>query len=304
MLKIAEQLIHEVFQKVFMQKWSIRYSLFFLLLVLCSYPRLGHALTDEIYFDEACRPMTTSEKIANFFTHCLGKGHQITLGPEFYYVCQKREGGMRQKGWLYGGKFNYDRIYPCTFYWGFEVAAARGSIKGKTGSSRDVKSRYINFDFEGRVGYNFNLRICPSFVFTPFFSFGYLSECTDFQHPSPLTIHFRTHGGFVGAGFLSTLSVDDGIDLGLNAKFRYLVNPEVSITHDRLNKDSTLEINNAFQYRVELPYTYWFCAEAEAVRVIPFFEHRHYAGRQAFPFNIQETNLNFYGVTLEYLFMF
>ena len=229
------------------------------------------------------------------------KGHRFLIGPEVYHVHRNREGGSKQNGWLGGGRFTYDYLRRHTFYWAIEGAIARGPLHGKSKLSKQ-ESHMRDRSIEGRFGYTFRIKNACKLMLTPFVGGGYLIEDNDFQHPSPLHLHFKTSYSYVTAGFLSRINLGCDWKVGLTVKLRYMFDPTCKITHDPDFKDMTLKIaNDDLQFRLELPVTYSYCHGVSFVAT-PFYENRIYGRQIGYPFDYLQTRIFNYGVTLQVQF--
>ncbi len=229
------------------------------------------------------------------------KGHRLLIGPEVYHVHRNREGGSKQNGWLVGGRFVYDHLRRHSFYWAVEGAIARGELHGKSKFSKQ-ESHMRDRSIEGRLGYTVRFKQICKLWLTPFVGGGYLIEDNDFQHPSPLHLHFKTSYSYATAGFLSRVSICDNWHVGLTVKLRYLFDPTCKITHDPDFRSVKLKIaNENLQYRLELPVTYNYCDGISFV-TIPFYESRTYGRQVGYPFDYLQTRIYDYGVTLQVQF--
>ena len=72
------------------------------------------------------------------------------------------------------------------------------------------------------------------------------------------------------------------------------------VSNDPEFEDSTLQIKDKVNYRIEFPFNYFFCKTRNhfEIDLVPFIEFRHYGGRENFPFDFQDTKLRICGVTL------
>ncbi len=232
--------------------------------------------------------------------------HQLFLGPEIYHVARTREGGTKQRGFLYGARLGYDYIRRYAFYWGIDGLYARGTLSGETGEKKRLKSELTDINLETRFGYTFQSKACHHFSFTPFIGVGYFWEMNNYQHPSPIEAHFRNEFFYVPVGFLSQLFIYPKVSLGLNFKTRYLLKGTTKVTHDHNQDNHTLHYEHKLQYRVDLPLTYYFCWRNYDVilGLIPFYEYRHYGHQANFPFDFLETKFRIYGVNLRLFYPF
>jgi len=240
-------------------------------------------------------------------------GCDISLGPECYRFCREREGGTSQAGYMWGGRLEFERIKRSSIYVGVSALYAKGELNGHsthavTGVESRLKSHVTDEDIEGRLGFTFQTCTQKIFSFTPFVGGGYFRESHRYVHPSPLTIHYRNSFPYVSAGFLSTIDLSSCWDIGLNFKTRYIVDGQNKITDDPDPEvdDVTIAIGNKFQYRVELPISYYFCycSSTWEASFVPFYEFRHYGGHPNYPFDFLETKIQLYGarLTLAYCF--
>lgn len=226
------------------------------------------------------------------------KGHRFLFGPEVYHVHRDREGGTKQNGWLGGGRFLYDHMRRYTFYWGVEGAFAQGGLKGKSGSQARLKSHMRDRSIESRFGYTFQYKHDHKFALTPFFGVGYLIEENNFKHPTVLHLHFKTSYRYLTAGFIASATIFHKLDVSLNVKLRYLLDPKCKITNDPEFDRAQLNIdNNAIQYRIELPITYAYSTLSFVTT--PFYESRCYGKNAGYPFDFLRTRLFNYGLTMQ-----
>lgn len=226
-------------------------------------------------------------------------------GPEIYEMRRSKEGGTRQSGTLYGFRIGYDHIHRYKFYWGIDALWAKGFLEGKTEEHR-VKSLFTDMNLEARLGYTFQSKGWRCASFTPYTGGGYFWENNDYQNPSPLTVHFKNRFSYIPLGFLSQIFIYPNWSLGMNLKLRYLLEGQQHVTHDPEHSRLIQHYEEHFQYRIELPITYFFCWKkyALALGLIPFYEYRPYGHRANFPFDFLETKLKLYGTTLKCLYLF
>lgn len=225
-------------------------------------------------------------------------GLRVVVGPEVYRVLRRREGGTKQSGWLVGGHLLADHLRRYTFYAGVEGAYARGSIKGHLGNQVSIKSHMMNGWVEGRFGYTFGSKSDRRYMFTPFIGYGYVWEDNNFCRPSPLNLHFRTKYRYATAGLLFSFNACSCVNLGLNLKVRYLIEPSCRTSHDPDYSSASLNIgNDSIQYRVELPITYVYGCDWLVV-ALPFYERRSYGRQLGYPFDFLRTHLITYGTSI------
>ena len=70
---------------------------------------------------------------------------------------------------------------------------------------------------------------------------------------------------------------------------RIIIDSELHVSHDPDNEKLTQHYDEKFQYRVEIPTTYFFCwgYHPLGISLVPFFEYRHYGHRANFPFDLR-----------------
>jgi len=227
--------------------------------------------------------------------------HRVYAGPEEYHVKRTKKGGTIQNGYLFGVRAGYDRLKRYGWYIGAEAAYAGGVLKGHTGGDAKLKSRYYEGSVEGRAGYTFQQKEGFQCALTPFIGGGYSVERNNFKDPSPLPIHFRTHYGFVSAGFLSSVRWNDRWTTGINFKARLPMEPRCAVSHDPDNEPVTQNIRERVQYRVELPITCALSCDWEwSVGLVPFYDYKPYGSHPNFPFDFIKTRYSCWGATLEF----
>lgn len=227
------------------------------------------------------------------------------VGPEIYFLQREKEGGATQSGTLYGVRIGYDHIHRYKLYWGIDALWARGIIEGKIEESH-LKSQFTDMNVEARVGYTFQSKCWRCASFTPYTGGGCFWENNDYQHPSPLTVHFRNRFSYIPVGFLSQIFITPHWSVGVNFKVRYLLDAKQEVTNDPEHGKQTQHYEEKLQYRTELPITYFICwrKHSLAVSLVPFYEYRPYGHRANFPFDFLETTLKLYGATLKFLYLF
>lgn len=232
-------------------------------------------------------------------------GLEAYVGPEIYYVNRTKGKGAKQSGTLYGLRIGYDRIYRYKLYWGIDALWARGVLEGKNQENR-LKSLFTDSNVEARLGYTFQSKNWHCASFTPFFGVGYFWENNEYQHPTPLHIHFKNHFTYIPMGFLSQIFITPHWSVGLNFKVRYLIEAKQDVMNDPDHDHLVQHYEEKLQYRTELPMTYFFCWNkfSLAASLVPFYEYRPYGYRANFPFDFLETKLKLYGATLKLLCLF
>lgn len=228
------------------------------------------------------------------------------IGPEIYHVKRLKEGGAQQSGNLYGVRIGYDRIKRYKFYWGIDALWAQGILTGKNDRKDHLKSQMSDLNVEARLGYTIQSKCWRCASITPYVGGGYFEEINNYKHPTPLPVHFKNKFTYIPFGFLSQIFVYPFFSVGLNVKIRYLIEAEQEVTNDPKYKKLKQHYEENFQYRIELPFNYFFCWKSFplAIGIVPFYEYRHYGHRANFPFDFLDVKLEFYGATLKLHYLF
>lgn len=226
--------------------------------------------------------------------------HKFYIGPEFYYVQRKRAAGTKQCGDIYGVRGGYDRIKRLSIYWGFEFLYGSGNLHGKSGLGRKIKSHFTDEEIEGRLGYTFQSKKSCRATLTPYLGYGYFRETNKFCHPTPVRLKFQNCFNYVTAGFLSSIYLYPQLTVGINFRANIMMHAKCRVSHDPDFDNSTQYIKDKVNYRVELPFCYSFAKTCNHLEIdlVPFYEHRHYGGRENYPFDFHDTKLRIYGVSL------
>lgn len=252
-------------------------------------------------FDDSCPNSQDSFCLLNNATL---RSLKLYVGPEFYHVHRKREGGAKQDGLIYGIRAGYDRIKPSSLYLGFDVLYGKGTLDGHNAAGHCLKSKFSDISVEGRLGYTLTMkcRLQPSF--SPYAGIGYFVEKNNFSKPRPTPIHFKNSYLYAAIGFLSQISITDRFDLGFNFKAKFPYEARCRVSNDPREDDSKQNIQEKFQYRAELPITYKFaeCYDRFCLSVVPFYELRQYGHQPNYPCDFLETRLNIYGIQLKMMY--
>ena len=227
------------------------------------------------------------------------------IGPEIYYIKRTKEGGAEQTGTLYGVRMGYDHVRRYKLYWGADALWAKGTLEGHVRDEK-LKSQFTDTNIEARLGYTFQSKSWRCASFTPYVGVGCFWENNEYQHPSPLKIHFKNTFSYIPVGFLSQIFLLPTLSVGVNFKTRIILEGEQHVTRDPKYDKLTQHFTEELQYRVELPIIYFFCWESRplGLSLVPFFEYRPYGHRANFPFDFLETKLKLYGATLKLLYLF
>ena len=246
--------------------------------------------------------------IASLKTALHGESRYITsayVAPEIYYVKRQREGGAKQDGGLYGVRLGFDRIKRNKIYWGGDILWATGTLNGHREEIK-LKSQLTNTNGEMRIGYTFFYKWMPINSFTAYLGLGSYYEDNIYKHPSPTQVHLKNRFSYIPIGFLSEIFAWSNMSIGLNFKMRYLWEGKQYVSNEPKHKHAELCYERKLQYRVELPFKY-FCVWKNHELVAnfqPFFEYQHYGYSINYPYDFLDTKYQFYGATLQLIYLF
>ena len=232
--------------------------------------------------------------------------YKASIGPEVYHIKRTREGGASQSGTAVGVRGSFERIGRYKWYFGLEGLYGSGTINGHSGNGVKLKSKLTDRMVEGRAGYTFQSKDGWLPSFTPFVGYGYCEELNHYKSPSPLLVNFKNHSSYVSFGFLSSVMVFQELTVGFNLKARSLVDPECIVKNDPVFDRMKMHIDDEIQYRLELPIYYDFFADCGTFELglVPFYEFRHYGGRENYPFDFLDTKLKIYGLNFQLTYRF
>ncbi len=230
---------------------------------------------------------------------------QSYIGEESYFLWRQRDGGTKQDGRLDGLRVGIDRIKPYCWYLGTDFLYATGRLSGKSGSGSPQKSQMTDEIFEARLGYTLQ-NCCCRYFFIPFVGWGYFKEVNNFHSPSPLPIKFTDTFNFSVVGFLSGVNISPLLSMGINFKVRFMQDGKSEVSEDPVYADETLMMENETLYRLEVPFTFTPCNSFLGLggQFAPFYEFRHFGGREGFPFNYKDTKFNLLGMRLSIVYRF
>lgn len=254
---------------------------------------------------EECEECQPSEECCDEYP-AMFHGNVLSVGPEYYYVKRTRKGGTKQNGSCVGVRANYDYIKRYNFYIGAQGFWGTGTLDGHTGSRAKLRSRLTDWQVEGSIGYTFQAKCWRKPWITPIVGYGYFHEENNFTKPSPLPIKYTTKFSYIPFGFLSGIMLTSALSVGLNVRIRYPWDPQCHISDDPDFEDRKQLINHELSYRVEVPFVYktqFFC-NSLLVGLMPFFDDRHYGGRENYPFDFLETHLKSYGFNIQLMYQF
>jgi hypothetical protein len=246
---------------------------------------------------------------------------ELALGPEIYHVTRTRS-GVDQTGTLYGGRLTYERLKPWGFYLAFDGLYAKGTLRGSSEFVIEdefgdeppeifvdhLRSTLTDFNVEGRIGFTVQFPILFQPTITPFVGYGYFEETLKFHFPTPIEAKYTTYYDYFALGFLSKIYQYQYMTTGFNFKIRYSWNTRCEVTDDPEPEfnDQVMLVDDDYSYRFELPIVVQpcSCTDRISISLTPFYEHRHYGGRENFPADFLDTTLKIYGANLQLIINF
>lgn len=232
--------------------------------------------------------------------------YQFYVGEESAYMWRTRDGGTKQSGRLDGVRLGADRIMPYGVYVGGDFIYATGKLRGQTSRGAPQSSIITDEIVEGRIGFTLQKPSLRAPFFTPFAGWGYFKEINSFRPPSPLPITFTDTFNFAVVGFLSGVNLTPLLSMGVNFKVRFMQHAESIVSDDPLYDDVTLLIDEETLYRLEAPLTLTPYNSFLGIggQLVPFYEFRHFGGREGYPFNFRDTKFNLVGLRLALIYRF
>lgn len=244
-----------------------------------------------------------------FFSVHASCPYQMYIGEESYFFWRDRDGGTKQDGRIDGVRVGADRIKRYSLYLGADYLYANGRLDGKSASGSPLHSWLTDEIFEARIGYTLQKNAressgCPFFI--PFLGWGTFKEINDFHPPSPLPCKYTDTFNFFVAGFLSGVNITPLLSMGINFKVRFMQDAESKVSNDPLYDDVTLKVEDETLYRLEVPFTYSPCNSFLGIagQIAPFYEFRHFGGREGYPFNFRDTKFHLLGMRLSLVYRF
>jgi hypothetical protein len=247
----------------------------------------------------AAASISMSQIEASCFMSSFGP-HAFFLGPEVCYIKRVREGGSEQSGNLVGGHFRYDRISPCSVYWGFDGYYDTGHVSGKTASGREIKSTIDEYELQARLGYSLYAPERRKLLIIPYACYSYFYGSNKFDHPSPVQYRLHDHLHSGGGGIWVSFSLIDCLRCGVDFSARYIIKGYNRVTNDPEHDNVKLEVESKWQYQVEVPieYAMAICDYRFEMRIVPFYRFRHLGGKPNYPFDYIETRFHESGAQL------
>jgi hypothetical protein len=225
---------------------------------------------------------------------------QLSAGPEIYHFRRVREGGTFQYGQINGIRLVFDRIKRYGWYIGADFLWAEGNLKGKTALGLNFRSELSDEIFEVRAGYTLQQSDKNRAFFTPYAGWGHFKEINHFLPPSPLPLKFTDSFDYIAVGFLSGVNFTPLLSMGVNFKLKFMQDAESHVTNDPVFNEVTLLIKDEMHIRVDIPFTMNSQPSGLGFNFLfsPFFEFRHFGGREGFPFNFRDTKYYLYGARI------
>lgn len=224
--------------------------------------------------------------------------HELAMGPEIYQLKRERQGGTFQKGCLFGGYLDYQRLKWDGFYAGGNTRYASGHLNGKTSSGASLKSTADEFLIEGYLGWTLGLSMPKPVSITPYAGYGYFRSSNAFRAPSPLICRFEDTYEFPLLGISAAVYWNPSLSFGVNFKGRWMQDAQEKISGDEEIEEMQLGIGDNWLYALEFPLTYDFTWSSWCwnARFMPFWERRDYGGKESFPVDFIATRYTIYGI--------
>lgn len=228
--------------------------------------------------------------------------HRVGVGPEIYFMQRKKEGGSSQRGFMFGARAQYDRIRPCSLYWGLDAQWAVGTLCGHNTEHDELRSKKRDSEIEGRLGYTFKKKLGCNFWLTPLAGAGYFEGTNRFMHPSPIEYKISNTLPYLLGGFLWRADIKPFFSIGVNFKAKYSVGARSHISDDPNPEfdDQTLIVEDKFSYNLDIPLYFDFSCGGRKLEIsfIPFYNFRHYGAHENHPFDFIDTRFHMYGARL------
>jgi hypothetical protein len=223
--------------------------------------------------------------------------YNFHAGPEVYHLRRVREGGTRQDGCLEGVRLGFDRIKRYAIYIGADYLYASGKLEGGTATGRRLTSDLTDRIVELRLGYTLQQKDPRRAFITAFAGYGYFRETNEFYTPSPLPCTFTDTFNFFSVGFLSGVNFNPLLSMGINFKLRFMQDGKSEVSDDPVYDTVLLNMQDEIHVRLDVPILFSPCKTRlkAGLLLAPFFEYRHFGGREGFPFNFKDTKFYLYG---------
>ena len=242
---------------------------------------------------------SVSVDLQAFAWPCIRYGHhRVWIAPEAYHTRRERQGGADQEGWLGGIRACLERDEVNALYWGLEGGWAEGRLKGIDSQGQDLNINMTDLGIEARLGITLAARLRLNMSITPFVGIGYYQGVMRFVPPSRLTIRLCDYYKFATVGIMTKVWCDERLSVGLNIKVRQMYNGKERSSRDPDYPDETVLMKDELSWCFEMPISSQYCYEGWPINlgVTPFYEERHYGGREGYPMDFVDTKYFIYGV--------
>lgn len=232
--------------------------------------------------------------------------YQLSIQGELCHFLRAREGGTEQSGFVNGCRISLERFQNFSFYAGIDYFFSAGRLSGKTGGGTPLYSAVSDQILEIRLGYMFQQAHYRYPFFIPYGGWGSFREINEFKDPSPIPCRFTDTFKYVVAGFLSGANFSPVLSMGVNFKVKFMLDGHSKVSEDPFSDDVTLLMENELQCRVEIPLSLVLKRSLISTRLqlSPFYEFRHFGGREGFPSNFRDTKFYLYGAQLALYFQY
>jgi len=228
------------------------------------------------------------------------------VGPEVYHIQRVREGGTGQNGSLTGVKISIERIMRHGAYFGIDYLYAEGGLIGSNATGRPLLSELTDEIVEMRCGFTLQQNDCRRSFITPFAGWGHFREVNAFSLPSPIPCKFTDTFDYVVVGFLSGVNITRLLSIGINFKLRFMQNGTSEVSDDPIFDRVTLQMQEEIHARLDIPLLLFprYPRRSLGCLFSPFFEYRHFGGREGFPFNFRYTKFYLHGARFALIYRF
>lgn len=278
---------------------------------------LATVLTQASLFAEYCFPTYVGAEQVEVVTGL--PVNYLSVSPVFGKA-EMKQGTVKENGWLYGVRGNFDIISPNTLYLGAELGYKFGNLAGNGDATFTVvnvidpatrietpmlvdveqktKSKYSDMWGEFRVGFTLGNLIIPSGFVSPYFVVGYEKERDDFVSPSALELKHTLTYGYLGCGAVSKLLIMDQLSVGANVKFKWMFNSYAKTTGYADIQDKGISPGSYFHWELELPVT-WAVAPNMTFGIAPFYQYKNYERHKLADAGKERTSFHMWGGLLQ-----
>ena len=239
----------------------------------------------------------------------LFKGpHSLFIDQELYHM-RRSKSGSRQTGYLFGQGICYRNIRPRAIYWAGDIFFGRGTLRGSTRFGSPLKSKKQDLTVEGRVGYNFHWTLKYPFSFVLFGGGGNFSGKNNFVTSPGGAIHINNSYKYIVLGMHTRCYLTEVFSFGVDYKVQCMMDGKSKITNDPTYGRVDLMIEGQTGHTLELP-VHWHLSKNKNknlnmdLALTPYYQFRHYGGRENFPFDFVDTKYYLHGIKLTLSFLF